>query len=152
MAGKKAEKKRVYYRIKLFFTFSYFAILFYLVFFIGRRKIDYDHDINLIPIINSLYELKYIREIGLFNYLSNLFGNVLLFVPLPAVLDTYFKVYKFSTVILISILFSIIIESMQYIFKVGVADIDDVILNSMGACLGYFLIPFFRKNFGTSVS
>jgi colanic acid biosynthesis glycosyl transferase WcaI len=138
----RSEKKEANKIIKLFFTFSYFIILFYLVFFIGRRRIGYPFDVNLVPFRNNLKDLKYLAEIGVFNYFSNIFGNVLLFIPLPFILKIYLKVYKFSTVLLISVSLSVAIEFLQYIFKVGVADIDDVILNTVGACAGYFVISF----------
>jgi glycopeptide antibiotics resistance protein len=136
----KQMKIKIINAAKLIFTFSYFTTLFYLVFFIGRRRIDYAHDINLIPIRDNWNNLKYISEIGRFNYFSNIIGNILLFIPLPVILKMYLRVNKFSTVLLFSLMLSIIIESLQYIFKVGVADIDDVILNCLGACLGYFFI------------
>lgn len=144
--------KKIINTIKLIFTFSYFAILFYLVFFIGRRRNGESHDVNLVPIRNNWRDLKYITEIGRFNYLSNIFGNILLFLPLPVILKMFLKVYKFSTVLLISMLLSIAIESLQFIFKVGVADIDDVILNSIGACVGFFIISHSTKTLGSLIS
>ena len=138
--------------LKLIFTFSYFTILFYLVFFIARRRSGYSYNVNLIPIRNTWRELRYITEIGRFNYLSNIFGNILLFLPLPIILKMFLKVYKFSTVLLISMMLSISIESLQYIFKVGVADIDDVILNTIGACIGYFIITHSKKSLTSLLS
>ena len=40
---------------------------------------------------------------------------------------------------LIITLFSILAEIIQFVFSVGVADIDDVILNSIGGCCGVIL-------------
>jgi glycopeptide antibiotics resistance protein len=136
----KSGKKKLLNIIKLIFTGSYFIVLFYLVFFMPRRRSGISYDINLVPIRNTLHEFKYFAEIGRFNYLSNIFGNILLFFPLPIILKMYLKVYNFSAVLLISMLFSIAIETVQYIFSVGVADIDDVILNTVGACIGYFFV------------
>jgi len=150
-AGKRREKGIVN-AVKLIFTFFYFAILFYLVFFIGRRRIGYPFDVNLVPVRNNWNNFKYIAEIGGFNYFSNIFGNVLLFIPLPVILKMYLKVYKFSIVLLVAILLSITIESLQYILKVGVADIDDVILNSIGACVGYYFIFLSKKTLGSFIS
>ncbi len=136
----------------MIFTFFYCAILFYLVFFISRRRHSYHHDLNFIPLSNTLIEFRYTATIGRFNYYSNIFGNILLFLPLPFILKMYLKVYKFSTVFLISVVFSIAIESIQYIFKVGVADIDDVILNTIGACIGYFFISQSKKSLTSLIS
>ncbi len=49
-------------------------------------------------------------------------------------------------------LLSITIETLQYIFNVGVADIDDVILNTIGACAGYFYILHIRKTLASVIS
>ena len=42
-------------------------------------------------------------------------------------------------VVLGSFLFSLIIESCQYIFKVGVFDVDDLLLNTIGGLIGYII-------------
>jgi glycopeptide antibiotics resistance protein len=152
MPVRKPEKKKVTNIFKLIFTGSYFIILFYLVFFISRRRGGYSYDINLVPVRNTLRELNYLTEIGRFNYFSNIFGNILLFFPLPIILKMYLKVYKFSTVLFISMLFSIAIETLQYIFRVGVADIDDVILNTVGACFGYYFISQSKRKLDSLIS
>jgi glycopeptide antibiotics resistance protein len=138
--------------LKYIFTISYFVILFYLVFFIGRRRGGYSYSVNLVPIKNTWKELRYINGIGRFNYFSNIFGNILLFLPFPVVLKMFLKVYKFSTVLFMSLLLSIAIESLQFIFKVGVADIDDVILNTIGACIGYFFISQSKNSLSSLIS
>jgi glycopeptide antibiotics resistance protein len=150
--SEKPVNKKIINIIKLIFTLSYFTILFYLVFFIGRRRGGYSYSVNFVPIRNTWRELKYINEIGRFNYISNIFGNILLFLPLPFILKFFLKFYKFSTVLLISVLLSISIESLQYIFKVGVADIDDVILNSVGACIGYYFVSHSKNALKSLIS
>jgi colanic acid biosynthesis glycosyl transferase WcaI len=152
MPVRKQEKRKLTNIFKLIFTSSYFIILFYLVFFISRRRGGYSYDINLVPVRNTLRELNYLTEIGRFNYFSNIFGNILLFFPLPIILKMYLKVYKFSTVLFISMFFSTAIETLQYIFRVGVADIDDVILNTIGACFGYFFISQSKRTLGSLIS
>jgi glycopeptide antibiotics resistance protein len=37
------------------------------------------------------------------------------------------------------------IEWLQFITKRGSLDIDDLILNVLGVCLGYFIHPLFQK-------
>lgn len=41
---------------------------------------------------------------------------------------------------------SMIVEFTQYILKIGVADFDDIILNTFGACLGVVLLNWFQKS------
>ncbi len=75
----------------------------------------------------------------IFNFYLNLFGNIILFIPFAIILNTVFKVDKLKLILLFTVLLSTSIEILQYIFQVGLADIDDVILNSIGAILGYFI-------------
>lgn len=74
-----------------------------------------------------------------FNFFLNLFGNILLFVPFSIILLRVFKMDRLRFILLWATLLSVFIELNQYIFQVGYPDIDDVILNLSGACLGFFL-------------
>ena len=123
----------------------YSAILIYLVFFARRRRHLNIRYLNLVPIKNSLYDYRHIAAIGTFNYYTNLFGNVLLFIPLPFVLDFLFNKTRFSTIMLIGFLLSLGIELLQFIFEAGYADIDDLILNTFGTFIGYFCYKTFEK-------
>lgn len=60
--------------------------------------------------------------------------NVILFIPLGILLANKLKLV--STVIL-SFLFIIAIESIQYIFKLGVFDVIDIATNFSGILIGY---------------
>jgi glycopeptide antibiotics resistance protein len=139
------QNKNISKLLQLVFTTSYFTILFYLVFFLGRRKDAYSYGINLVPLLNTLREYKFIAAIGRFNYFSNIFGNILLFIPFPIILKTVFRVTRLLYLLSFSILLSFMIELFQYIFRVGVADIDDIILNTVGAFVGCVLISLFNN-------
>jgi glycopeptide antibiotics resistance protein len=82
----------------------------------------------------------YIDSYGLINrdiIINNLFGNVLLFTPLGMLMKLYFvKRPRVWALFLMGVLLSFSFEIMQYISGVGVADIDDVILNAFGLALG----------------
>ena len=75
----------------------------------------------------------------IYNFYLNLFGNILLFIPFSIILITVFKMNRVNWIVLIAFLSSICIETLQYIFQVGFADIDDVILNLVGAITGCFI-------------
>ena len=70
------------------------------------------------------------------DFYENLYGNVLLFLPLPIILLTLFGVRNRWVAFFICAAVSAGIELIQYTLKIGVADSDDVILNSAGAALG----------------
>lgn len=70
----------------------------------------------------------------------NLAGNVLLFAPLgfllPFVLQ---RMNRFWLVFITTLILSAAFEIYQYTTRTGQCDIDDVILNTAGGLIGYFL-------------
>lgn len=76
----------------------------------------------------------------------NLFGNVIAFMPLGFFVPLHVKKYRKCIVtVAISFLFSLMIECTQLVSKVGVFDVDDLMLNTLGGFLGYlcFAIAFY---------
>ena len=70
----------------------------------------------------------------------NLFGNVIMFVPLGYFLPRLFgKMQKFWKTLLTTMLIIILVELIQLFTLVGSCDIDDLILNLLGAAMGYGL-------------
>ncbi len=72
--------------------------------------------------------------------LVNLIGNILAFMPLGFLSPLSFRSFeKFTRVVLLIFLTTMIIEINQYAFSVGVCDIDDVLLNILGGIFGYYI-------------
>ena len=72
--------------------------------------------------------------------------NVILFVPLGFFLSLLYKKYnRVSNIALAGFLFSLSIEIVQ-MFGRGSTDINDLITNTVGACLGYFLYKLLSKS------
>lgn len=127
--------------IKWLLSISYFSLLTYVVFFARRRKglVWHDSYLNLVPLrrtINSYHQLSLMPSEGQFDFYSNLFGNIILFMPLPFILIVLFRITNKMHVLLIGAGLSILIETSQYIFRIGIPDIDDVLLNSLGVVVG----------------
>ena len=80
-------------------------------------------------------------------------GNVMLFFPLGLFLPLISRNLRFRTGILIAIALSISIELVQYLSSAWgsyrSADVNDVILNVLGACLGLALVALLRLPPGT---
>lgn len=77
--------------------------------------------------------------------IKNIIGNIVIFIPYGFLGIMYSRFNKFW-VMLISFLVVInIIEFSQYYLKRGYADIDDVILNTTGVLLGFFIYKRFVK-------
>ena len=71
--------------------------------------------------------------------------NLVLFVPLGFFLPLLYKKYQhIKNVILTGFLFSLSIEIVQ-MFGWGATDINDLIINTAGACLGYLIYYLVSK-------
>ena len=91
---------------------------------------------NLIP-FKSIIEI--FNNCNIYSIIINIFGNLLIFMPLEYFIIELFKVNKFILNFSISFIIILIIEIMQYVFKVGVLDIDDLILCTLGMMLFYII-------------
>ena len=80
--------------------------------------------------------------------IRNIVGNTILFIPwgflIPYLFGRYWSVWKMA---LLTLLVCIFIESIQYVFVLGVADIDDVIYNVGGALIGFHLLQVVKQYF-----
>lgn len=94
-----------------------------------------ERDFNLIP-FKGIYEI--ITNFSAHSLINNILGNILLFLPF-GILFPMTTVFEGETPVY-GCLTSILIEAAQYGFAMGAADIDDIILNTLGAFLGYKLI------------
>lgn len=80
---------------------------------------------------------------------QNAAGNVLLFFPLGILLPLVWGHLRFWRGIQIAIVLSITIELVQYLSSYRSADVNDVILNALGASLGLVLVYLLRLRQGT---
>lgn len=110
--------------------------------------------LNLIPIVGTLKDIS--KTTGVWNmhnsmakfWIKNVFGNMFLLFPLGVMLPMLWKKFQRNTkVILVAFCSSISIETLQllsgYIGNSGRAfDVDDIILNTLGALIG---IVFYKK-------
>lgn len=72
--------------------------------------------------------------------IMNLAGNVIMFVPLGALLPCIWKAQRKAYILLPTCALSICaMEALQYYSKRGTADVDDLILNMIGVVIGYLL-------------
>jgi len=80
--------------------------------------------------------------------LRNTLGNLALFVPLGILLPLVSNRFlKLKRVLLFALLLSLSVESIQFLLRFfgnpRAVDIDDVILNTLGACVGFALYKSF---------
>jgi glycopeptide antibiotics resistance protein len=76
------------------------------------------------------------------HFLLNFLGNLLMFVPFAFIMMVVFRVTKVPVILVVAFLLSVIIEAVQYFTRLGVADVDDVLLNTISAWIGILLCRF----------
>ena len=101
-----------------------------------------DHNYGLSNFIPFREIFRY--EVGSRLFIRNIIGNILLFLPYGYFTADYLKSKKVWSVCFLTMLVSLTIELVQ--LKIGrTFDIDDVILNTCGGILGYYLYRLLEK-------
>ena len=77
-------------------------------------------------------------EVGSKAFYKQVFGNILLFIPLGYFATSYCKIKGLGTIALVSLLSSLTIEVTQHYIG-RTFDIDDIILNVVGGIVGFLL-------------
>lgn len=117
--------------------FLYALILFFLLF--KKKSVGSFQTINLIPfrtIIDYLFNEDVIVRSFAF---SNIMGNIAIFIPLGIYIPLLINKKRIFTNSAIVALISLCVEIVQYILAIGTADVDDIILNTIGGLLGILI-------------
>lgn len=120
----------------------YLAIASVVLFFGGLFHLDREWGgaVNLEPFYTIRRFLIHYRRTGSLSSLSNLLGNVVILAPLGVLLPLLFPALRRCWVCLpLMALAALGVEWLQWVTHLGVADIDDSILNFIGAAAGYVL-------------
>jgi len=126
----------------------YLVSLSYIVFFRDGRDQIRNHPLVLIPLRKKIYEflsLDWHDGEFVWKFYANLIGNIILFVPFPVIIVWMIPRVSDKWVLVSCVIASILIETTQYLFQRGVADIDDVLLNFLGSLTGLVLLKLFRR-------
>lgn len=121
----------------------YLLALTYFLFFAesyGRTGQVRQYAYNLYPFREIQRFWIYREKLGSFAVFANLAGNVIGFIPFGMILPvirprtgTFFRIF------LLSLEFSLCVETIQLVCKVGSFDVDDLMLNTLGGVLGYIV-------------
>lgn len=121
----------------------YLIALAYFLFFaeaLGRAPQGRQYCYNLRPFKEILRFWNNRKTLGFWAVTLNLAGNVAAFVPFGMILPVFVRrARRPGRIALLSLELSFIMEFCQLIFRVGSFDVDDMLLNTLGGLLGYFL-------------
>ena len=121
----------------------YLALLAVLLFLGGLFHMDrgWGGTVNLEPFHTIRNYIRYYRNTGSYVSVMNLLGNVLIMVPLGVLLPILFRGMRhFWTFLPLAAFVCVGVEYLQWRTATGAADVDDSILNFVGALLGYFFV------------
>ncbi len=82
---------------------------------------------------------EYLSNVQTLNdwFAKNLIGNIVVFIPIGFLVPLFLKRNRIWHVAIVGIVVSVFIEILQSLLAVGRADIDDIILNTIGLLIGF---------------
>ena len=69
-------------------------------------------------------------------YRSQIILNILLFIPFGCLLQSLYK-SRLTTHLILTVVLSVTIETLQYFLKIGMCEFDDVFHNALGSAIGF---------------
>lgn len=134
----------------ILFILYVIAIVYFLLLsdIYGRADGYEDYRYNLVPFLEIKRFVHSAFNGGSIHYTDvviNLVGNVAAFIPFGALIR-WVRNQKtgFFVAVLYTFLFSLGIELIQLVTRVGVFDVDDLILNTCGGAIGYLCYRILR--------
>ena len=127
---------------------AYICVLVYFLFFaesMGRSFATRSYHYNLVPLKEIKRFIVYSDVIGTKAVWLNLAGNVAAFVPFGLfIIPVFDRRFGIVEAVILSADFSIVVEVIQLLTKVGSFDVDDILLNMAGGTIGVLLYKLFN--------
>lgn len=108
----------------------------------GREQFS-DNIVRLTPIISTYHFIK--QSIHWQHIFINIVGNILMFIPFGFLGWIFPKLKDFQNVLFAFLSVLTIVEALQYFTRLGVFDIDDLLLNSFGVWIGFRLWKIWKN-------
>lgn len=142
-------KRKIRFCGRMLFIIYILSLVYFLFFFEGYGRMDnyqgsYHYNLVLFKEIKRFWIHR--EKVGMTAALLNIAGNVVGFVPFGFILPVMHRRFKnFWLVGILGFSLSLTVETMQLIFRVGCFDVDDLVLNTCGAVLGYLVFAVCNK-------
>ena len=130
----------IFRKIYRIFIFPYTIFLLYLMFLgFGREQ----HEANIVRLLPFVSTILFVQNTTSWeSIIINLFGNIIMFIPFGFLGWLNGKYFSFKKLIVDFLSALIILEALQYLTRLGVFDIDDLALNSLGVWIGFQMRKF----------
>lgn len=127
----------------------YTLTLLYLM-FLGMGRFQYeDNQITVEPILSTLEFIH--NTIGWKEIVVIVLGNILMFIPFGFLGWIYPQLKDLKRLLYVFVSSIVIVEALQYFTRMGIFEVDDIILNTFGVYLGWLLCRLVEKKFSRLV-
>src|SRR5271163_1804416 len=75
----------------------------------------------------------------------NLFGNIIPFMPIGLLAPFIVRSFSWRKALVLGVATGLSFEVMEVVFRVGIFDVDDIIMNAFGVMLGYAVFVMFKR-------
>ncbi len=134
--------------IKKFYKIIIVPYTFYLLYlmFLGMGRFQYED--NLLTLAPVLTTVRFIKETVSWRAIVIIvLGNIVMFIPFgflgwvfPQLSDLKKLIFTFVSAI-------VIVEGLQYFTRMGIFEVDDILLNTFGVWIGWLICQFLEKKF-----
>lgn len=130
----------IFKKIYRIFILPYTIFLLYLMFLgFGREQ----HEANIVRLLPFVSTILFVQNTTSWeSIIINLLGNIIMFIPFGFLGWLNAKYFSFKKLIVDFLSALIIVEALQYLTRLGVFDIDDLALNSLGVWIGFQMRKF----------
>lgn len=123
----------------------YTLFLLYLMFFgMGRTQME-DNLLTMEPIFSTINFIK--GCISWKDIVIIVVGNVVMFIPFGFLGWFFSKLKELKSLLFTFISAITIVEALQYFTRMGIFEVDDIILNTFGVFLGFLIKKFVENKF-----
>jgi len=138
--------------LKKFYKFiilPYTIFLLYLMFF-GMGRLQYeDNIVRIKPIVSTIWFIQ--KTISWLDIIRIVLGNVVMFIPFGFLGWIFPQLKNLKSLIITFVSAIVIVEALQYFSRLGVFDVDDVLLNTFGVFLGWQMKKILETKFSKFV-
>lgn len=114
---------------------------------IGHMRFKFAHThtgpANFVPFRSIVPQLS--GQGNLLIDMVNLFGNIVPFMPVGFLASLVVRSMSWQRALVLGVVTGLSMEVMEIVFRVGIFDVDDVILNAFGVTLGYGVFVTFKR-------
>ncbi|WP_353150826.1 VanZ family protein [Chryseobacterium sp.] len=123
----------------------YTLFLLYLM-FLGMGRFQYeDNLIRVEPVFSTIDFIQ--NSISWKNIIMIVLGNIVMFIPFGFLGWIVPKLRNLKSLLFTFISSIVIVEALQYFTRMGIFEVDDIILNTFGVYLGWLLCSYIEKRF-----